>query len=58
MSHAAFMRDADLFPRAISGDGEAVLALVDRYAARLGAVAAETPGSVTRRRWRRRSSRG
>jgi len=40
MSHAAFMRDADLFPRAISGDGEAVLALIDRYGAQLGAAAA------------------
>lgn len=45
MSHTAFMRDADLFPRAASGDGEAVLVLVDRYGARLGAAAAASAGS-------------
>ncbi len=45
MSHAAFMRDAELFPRAVSGDGEAVLALVERYGAQLG-VASAAAGDV------------
>lgn len=39
MSHAAYMSDRDLLPRATAGDGEALATLVDRHAARLYALA-------------------
>lgn len=40
MSHAAYMRDDALFPRAAQGDGEALLALVERYGLRVQAFVA------------------
>ena len=46
MSHAAFMPDAELFPRASAGDGEAALALIERHGLRLHAVAAGLTGSA------------
>jgi hypothetical protein len=47
MSHAAYMRDDDLFPRAAAGDGEALLAIVARHRSRVRvSVAAEAGEAV------------
>ncbi len=45
MTHAAYMRDEVLFPRAATGDGEALLVLVARHGALVRALVANAAGA-------------